>query len=148
MFSGNVTVNGDPAPVDTVVTGRIVNSTGGGNWTVVEPGKYGDPELHDYLIIVAASGDDVGKAIEFYVKRPSDTEEIEANQTAIFDSDDHQLDLSVVKEASPSPTASPTATGPTASPGGAGAMPIAAVIGIVVVVAAALILVGLRMKKS
>ena len=108
VFYGNVTVNGEPAPVDTIVTGRIigaVGSPGEDNITVTEAGKYGGPGGFDpKLRITTDNDDDADKTVKFYVKRPSDTEEIEADQTATFDSNPHQLDLTVTTGAPPNIT--------------------------------------------
>jgi len=88
-FYGNVTVNGEPAPNGTVVTGRIVDalgSPGEGNVTVTKEGIYAGSGAFDPKLKIQTDNDhDCGKTIEFFVKRPSDTEEIKADQTATYE---------------------------------------------------------------
>jgi hypothetical protein len=86
-FYGNVTVNGDPADVNTEITGKIVDAVGSpseGNITVTEAGKYGGPGTFDDKLLVETDSDyDEGKTIEFYVKLPSGAEG-KANENATF----------------------------------------------------------------
>ena len=97
-FYGGVTVNDTAVPVDTVITGRIVDAVGSpgeGTITVTEEGKYGDP---GYLSVTTDSLDDVDKEIEFYVKLPgwAEAQEADPSPTATYDSDTHQVNLNVV----------------------------------------------------
>ncbi|MDD2666211.1 MAG: fibronectin type III domain-containing protein [Methanocellales archaeon] len=84
-FYGDVTVNGEPAPVNTVVTGRIVDAVGSpgqGNITVTEAGKYG-VAAGEKLGVSTDNENDNEKTIEFYIKLPSGSEG-KADQTATF----------------------------------------------------------------
>jgi len=141
IFYGNVTIDGNPAPVGTEIIAKIEDRTCG-NITVAEAGKYG--RAAGVKLLVKGTAEDENKILSFYV------DGAKAAETATWHSGEiYNLDLSVVKEAGPGPTISPSPT-PTAGPGGAGAgaMPVAVMIGIVGVVAAALILLGLKMRKS
>ncbi|MDD2777659.1 MAG: hypothetical protein PHI16_02015, partial [Methanocellales archaeon] len=70
-FYGDVTVNGSPAPVGTVITGVIVSaegSPGEGSITTTEAGKYGGAGGFDPKLFVQTDDNyDVGKTIQFYV---------------------------------------------------------------------------------
>ena len=92
-FYGTVTVNGVDAPIGTIVRGEIVGAAGlpgEGSITVTEAGKYGGPDGFDpKLVISTNSGSDIGKTIEFYV------DGVKAEENATFDSDVHQLNLTV-----------------------------------------------------
>ena len=102
-FYGNVTVNGEPAPEDTVITGKIVNAVGSpgeGNITVTEAGKYGGSGGFDPKLSVTTDNEnDIGKTIEFYIKLPSGAEG-KANETSTFVSfsDPRELDLTATIE--------------------------------------------------
>jgi len=103
-FYGDVAVNDIPVPIDTVITGRIVDvlgSPGEGSITVTEEGKYGVPGLGDKLSVETDSTQDLGKEIEFYVKLPGWTEAKKADQTATYDSDVHELNLTVTGDVDP-----------------------------------------------
>ena len=100
---GTVTVDGVDAPIGTIVRGEIVGAVGSpgeGSITVTEAGKYGGPGGFDpKLEIITDSHNDDGKPIKFYVKRPSDTVEIEANENATCNSyffTTNQLGLTVI----------------------------------------------------
>ena len=109
-FYGNITINGEPAPLNTTIRAVIVDavgSPGGGSITLNEtwhqnnPGKYGGPGPLDPKLIVQSDTDaDNGKIIKFYVKAPDMPEEKEAVETAIFTYSSpptsQKLDLSVV----------------------------------------------------
>jgi len=98
-FYGNVTVNGTPAPVNTVVTGEIVGavgSPGNGSITTTEAGKYGGPDGFDpKLVITTNDTDDIGNTIEFWVQLPSWGAPVKAAETATYISDTQQLNLTV-----------------------------------------------------
>ncbi|MFC1786717.1 fibronectin type III domain-containing protein [Halobacteriota archaeon] len=95
-FYGDVTVNGLPAPVGTVVTGRIVSAAGSpgeGSITVTEAGQYGGAGGFDLKLNVQTDNDyDIGKTIGFYVRLPSGAEG-QASQTSTYSSGVTQLDL-------------------------------------------------------
>jgi len=82
-----------------------VGSPGEGTITVTEEGKYGK-----YLTVTTDNPDDVGKEIEFYVELPDWTEAQKADQTATYDSDTHQVDLTVTSEDTTPPTVEITST--------------------------------------
>ena len=104
VFYGKITVKGAPAPEGTVITGMMEQEVDGeaqkvarGDITVTEPGKYGKSRGMDVLIINTSNPDDlVSQAtIWFYVQLPNWKTAVPANETAKFDSIDHELNLTV-----------------------------------------------------
>ncbi len=65
-FFGNVTVDGDPAPVGTVVT-ALIGGSECGSLTTIESGRYGGDEAWDQKLLVEAGEADVGQTITFRV---------------------------------------------------------------------------------
>ena len=96
-FYGSVTIGNSPAPVGTVVTGKIVNAVGSpgqGSFSVTTAGQYGAPGLADKLTVQTNNTDDQGKTIQFYVQEPSWPSAQLTSYTAVYDSGTHQLDIS------------------------------------------------------
>jgi len=113
-FYGNVTVNGSAAPSGTVVTGQIVGAIGApgsGSITVTTAGQYGAYGLAAKLAVKTDNSADMHKTIEFYIQ-VSGGASAKTGQNATFDSDVHQLNLSVTGY-----------TMPVAGVGGGGAAP-------------------------
>ena len=103
-FRGSVTINGNSAPVGTVLTAYI-NDEVRGTVTTTEEGIYGGLELDDRRLIVTGYDGEVGVTITFTVAGYTATE------TATFTPGETQrLDLSATYTTPP----------PTASPGGGG----------------------------
>lgn len=99
-FRGSVTINGNPAPVGTVLT-ALINEEVRGTVTTTETGMYGGLELDDRRLIVTGYNGEVGTTITFRVGGHT------AKETAIFRPGETQrLDLSVTYT-TPTPTASP-----------------------------------------
>jgi len=65
-FSGTVTIDGNPAPVGTVITARI-GDRDCGSLTLTTAGVYGGDATFDKRLIVSGEDDDIGKAIAFFV---------------------------------------------------------------------------------
>lgn len=78
IFSGNLTVNGEPGPQDVPVFARLGNGRGPFNNTV-RPGVYTN------VSIAPGSADDVGKEITFFLGHP-DGPNVQADQTYTFNS--------------------------------------------------------------
>ena len=77
-FYGEVTVNGQAAPVGTIITAEV----GGedcGTYTTSTAGKYGNPAPSNDYLIVQGTNIEAGDTIEFYVNG------IKADQTATFE---------------------------------------------------------------
>ncbi|MHC1635959.1 MAG: hypothetical protein ACXQTS_04995 [Candidatus Methanospirareceae archaeon] len=58
IVEGNVTINGEVAPVGTVITAKIDDEVRG-TFEVIEAGKY--------FILIGGDTEDVGKTITFFV---------------------------------------------------------------------------------
>ena len=86
-FYGNVSLNGEPAPVGIVINAHIDGELRG-SVEVTTHGRYGDNL--NYLVVNGSAADD-GKMIEFYVNC------VRANETAVWYSmaPPRKLDLSV-----------------------------------------------------
>jgi hypothetical protein len=108
IFYGDITINGNPAPVGTVVIANI-NGVEKGRITTTVAGKYGGPGAYDQKLLV--QGDISGSPeIIFTVS------DVGASQTAQFESGKvEKLDLAFTITSTPTPT--PT---PTPAPGGGG----------------------------
>jgi hypothetical protein len=141
QFYGDVTIGGEAAPLDTVVSAKV-NGIESGNVTTWEQGKYGwgrpgAPD-YDYQTNLLVQGEDIGNGdlIEFYVNG------VKVDQTSSFQSDAKtSLALTaasvptITPTPSPTPTVTPTPT-PTATatppPDGSGGLSGGAVAGIAV----------------
>ena len=77
-FYGDITINGLPAAVGTVIVAKI-GGVERGNFTTTEVGKYGGPETFDSRLVVSGEESEVGQTITFWVNGR------QANQTAIYD---------------------------------------------------------------
>lgn len=87
-FRGSVTINGNPAPVGTVLT-ALINDEVRGTVTTTEAGTYGGLELDDRRLIVTGYDGEVGTTITFTVAGHT------AAETATFATGETQiLDLS------------------------------------------------------
>jgi hypothetical protein len=105
-FYGTVTINGNPAPVETIIEARGDNvDTGSGNpITTTEEGKYGGPGPLDEKLIVWGENITDETVISFYINN------VAANETAVWQSDVIQeLDLTVNISSPILPTVSLTA---------------------------------------
>jgi len=120
-FYGDVTIGGQPAPVDTVVSTKV-NGEESGSVTTWEEGGYGwgpgsPPEEYQGNLLVQGDHISSGDTIEFYING------VKADKTWLFESGagPTRLDLTVADAPpitptpSPTPTATPTVT-PTATP--------------------------------
>ncbi len=88
-FRGSVTINGNPAPVGTVLT-ALINEEVRGTVTTTETGIYGGLELDDRRLMVIGYDGEVGATITFTVNGHTATE------TSTFTPGETQrLDLSV-----------------------------------------------------
>ena len=93
QFYGTVTINGNPAPDDTVVTAKIDGVTV--ETGTVKDGKYGYG--NDLFLVEDPNNNRVGKTIKFYV------DDIYTGKSVSFcNGCVDELDLSVVKESSSS----------------------------------------------
>lgn len=111
-FRGSVTINGDPAPVGTVLT-ALINEEVRGTVTTTEVGTYGGLELDDRRLIVTGYDGEVGTTITFTVAGHTATE------TATFATGETQrLDLSATYTPTPTQTQTPSPGGGGSSGGG------------------------------
>ena len=76
IFSGNLTVNGEPGPQDVPVFARLGSGRGPYNNTV-RPGVYTN------VSVSHSSPDDIGKEITFHLGLP-DGPTVQADQTYVF----------------------------------------------------------------
>ncbi|WP_067049330.1 hypothetical protein [Methanofollis ethanolicus] len=108
-FSGTLTINGNPAPVGTVIE-AFIDGTSYGKLTTDRTGVYGGVEIDDDRLVVKGGGDAIGKTITFTVNGNK------AAKTAVFRSGElGNIDLSVQAGGGTTPG------GPGGSPGGGGA---------------------------
>ena len=85
---GTIEIDGSDAPVGTVITAKI-SGVEKGSYTTLESGKYGtgSGDFSDVLVVSTDTESDIGELIEFWI------DGIRIDQTAIFDSETHQLNL-------------------------------------------------------
>jgi hypothetical protein len=76
IFSGNLTVNGEPGPQDVPVFARLGSGRGPYNNTV-RPGVYTN------VSVAPTTADDIGKEITFHLGLP-DGPNVQADQTYVF----------------------------------------------------------------
>ncbi|MDZ7729945.1 MAG: PKD domain-containing protein [Natrialbaceae archaeon] len=89
-YYGSVTIDGEPAPVGTVIDG-VVNGSVEGSITVQSSGTYGGPTVEDPKLTVQGYE---GETVSFYVNGPN-TQRTQADQTvSLVAFDDRELDLS------------------------------------------------------
>ena len=123
-FYGTVEINGEPAPVGTVVEARgegVLTGIEGNPITVTEAGKYGGPGGLDPKLVVQGDVEN-GTPIEFYVNGVRaecyDPAAGEWVDTYPFESGavtELNLRVGVAPTPTPTPTTTPTAT-PTSTP--------------------------------
>ena len=170
-FYGTVTIGGQPAPLDTLVTAKV-NGIESGNVTTWQVGEYGwglgiPNEEYQGNLLVQGEHISGGDTIEFYINN------FKADQTATFDSGEFtELDLTVdyappitptitptpsptvTPTPSPTPTVTPTPTPtptPTTPPDGGGGLSGGAVAGIAVgalIVGAVIVWLIMRRQKG
>lgn len=120
-FYGEVQINGNPAPEDTMVCG-VIEEGQKGCIEVQSKGFYGGPRGGDRKLLVQSVSQDIGKTITFLVSSPIMGGEF-ASQTVIFQPGEvEKLDLTVTstQEVIPTPTVVPTPTLRPVSGGGSG----------------------------
>jgi len=76
-FYGTVKINGQDAPIDTVVTAKFGAGVTCGTYTTTEAGKYGDPATASYLFVTHDNLHE-GDSISFYVNG------VDTGETASF----------------------------------------------------------------
>ena len=112
-YYGNITVNGEPAPIRTTIIAKI-EAEEKGRITTTSSGMYGE-DFYERLIV---QGGAEGDLVRFFV------EGVEAEETVIWAAGDgpRLRDLSFTREppATPSPTSSPTSYGGGGGGGGGG----------------------------
>ncbi|MDZ7730915.1 MAG: Ig-like domain-containing protein [Natrialbaceae archaeon] len=69
-YYGTITINGNPAPVGTVIEAYVWDDYRGST-TVTENGSYGSVDPFEEQFIVNGTEDDDGKTVEFYIDPPS-----------------------------------------------------------------------------
>jgi hypothetical protein len=84
-FIGDVSVNGEPAPVGTVII-AFVNSMNSGSVTIVYEGEYGRNFWDDEndLILVSHDGSD-GDIVTFYIQTPAMSSPAKAVETGVWE---------------------------------------------------------------
>jgi len=109
-YYGDVTINGDPAPVGTEIT-AVVNGEERGSIVVSEAGSYGGPNALDEKLVVEDASP--GEEVTFVVRG------VAADETVSWESGDvRQVDLAF--EGVPEPSESDSSDGTGASAGGSG----------------------------
>jgi hypothetical protein len=108
-YYGNITVNGEPAPVSTTIIAKI-EAEEKGRITTTRGGMYGE-DFYERLIVQGCAEGDI---VRFFV------EGVEAEETVIWTAGDgpRLLDLTFTRESPATPTPSPVS--PPASYGGGG----------------------------
>lgn len=76
-FWGSVTINGDPAPVGTIITAWIEGNESG-SLTLDTAGFYGGYAIFDKRLLVCGGEGDVGKIVTFFVNG------VKASETAVY----------------------------------------------------------------
>ncbi|WP_254807767.1 carboxypeptidase regulatory-like domain-containing protein [Natronosalvus amylolyticus] len=84
-YYGEVTLNGEPAPVGTEIV-ALVDGEERGSVTVTEPGQFGGPSIDDDKLEVPGSSDDAGESVTFEVNG----QELEADPAVEWESADLQ----------------------------------------------------------
>ncbi|RQD83849.1 MAG: hypothetical protein D5R96_02060 [Methanocalculus sp. MSAO_Arc2] len=96
-ISGTVTIDGEPAPVGTVII-AFIDGEERDRITVQTPGLFGGTGIFDERLVIRGTEDDIGKTITFTIN------DVPADQTVAFESGESlHVDLMV---GSPTPTAS------------------------------------------
>ncbi len=79
VFYGNITIDGSPAAVGTVIIAKV-GGVEKGRITTTESGKYGGPDAYDAKLLVQGGDLSAGDTVNFTYS------DINASETALFDS--------------------------------------------------------------
>jgi hypothetical protein len=119
-FSGTVAINGQPAPVGTVIS-AVINGIESGTMTVPDTGVFGGSDTFAERLVVTGSEEDVGEIITFLIDGD------EADQTAVFSPGTSSVIALTVRHETPVITPEPAdplaTTSPTVPSSGGGSAP-------------------------